>query len=104
MTNKYRTLNQVSEEYFTNHPEEINDYITEVFDEYAKSGDSTVLLSSLRVIARVKGVSKLAEEASMSRQGLQKALSVNGNPRLDNINSIMIAMGYKLTPQPLNQI
>ncbi len=28
----------------------------------------------------------------MSRQGLQKALSNKGNPRLDNINSIMHAI------------
>jgi DNA-binding phage protein len=35
----------------------------------------------------------------MTRQGLQKALSANGNPRLDNINTIMRALGYQLMPQ-----
>ncbi len=39
----------------------------------------------------------------MTRQGLQKALSSRGNPRLDNVNAIMHAMGYQLMPLPLNR-
>ncbi|MEZ4865445.1 MAG: hypothetical protein R3C14_29315 [Caldilineaceae bacterium] len=37
----------------------------------------------------------------MTRQGVQKALSANGNPRLDNINAIMRAIGYQLLPHRL---
>jgi DNA-binding phage protein len=37
----------------------------------------------------------------MTRQGLQKALSSKGNPRLDNVNSIMGALGYRLTPEKI---
>jgi HTH-type transcriptional regulator/antitoxin HigA len=97
----YRTLEEVSAEYFNEHPEEINDFLNEIFIDYATDGDSAALLSALRVIARVKGLSTLAEEVGMTRQGLQKALSAKGNPRLDNINAIMRAMGYQLMPQPL---
>jgi len=43
----------------------------------------------------------MADEIGMTRQGLQKALSAKGNPRLDNINAIMRAMGYQLMPHPL---
>lgn len=98
---EYRTLDQISIEYFTEHPEEIDDFINEIFAEYAKDGDSAALLSSLRVIARVKGITNLAEEIGMTRQGLQKALSAKGNPRLDNVNAIMRAMGYQLMPRPI---
>ncbi|MCB9421826.1 MAG: putative addiction module antidote protein [Ardenticatenaceae bacterium] len=97
----YRTLNEISDEYFRQHPEEINDFLTEIFDDYAQDGDSVALLSSLRVVARAKGVSNMAAEVGMTRQGLQKALSAKGNPRLDNINAIMRAMGYQLMPHPL---
>ena len=76
-------------------------YLTEIFDEYAQNGDSAALLASLRVIAKVKGISNLAEQTGMTRQGLQKALSSNGNPRLDSINSIMHALGYRLIPKKL---
>ena len=97
----YRTLDQITVEYFTQHPEEIDEFLQETFADYAQDGDSATLLSALRIIARVKGVSTMAEEVGMTRQGLQKALSAKGNPRLDNINAIMRAMGYQLLPHRL---
>ena len=100
MTN-YRSLDDVTVEYFTQHPEEIEPFLNEAFADYATDGDSAALLSALRVIARVKGISTMAEEIGMTRQGLQKALSAKGNPRLDNINAIMRAMGYQLMPYRL---
>jgi len=97
----YRSLDELSIDYFADHPEEIDDFINEIFAEYARDGDSSALLSALRVIARVRGLSAMADEIGMTRQGLQKALSAKGNPRLDNINAIMRAMGYQLMPRPL---
>jgi probable addiction module antidote protein len=43
----------------------------------------------------------LAEETGLSRKGIQKALSEEGNPEFASINAIMHAMGYKLTPKKL---
>ena len=97
----YRTFNEVEESYFRDHPEEVDDYINLIFEEYAEDGNTGALLSSLRVLSRVKGVSKIAEESGLSRKGVQKALSENGNPALSSINAIMHAMGYRLTPQKL---
>ena len=98
----YRTFNQVEESYFRDHPEEIDDYINLIFEAYAEDGNTGALLSSLRVLSRVKGVSKIAEESGLSRKGVQKALSENGNPALSSINAIMHAMGYRLTQQKLD--
>jgi len=100
----YRTLGDVTAEYFTQHPEEIDDFLHEIFADYAEDGDSASLLSALRILARVKGVSNLAGEIGMTRQGVQKALSAKGNPRLDNINAILQALGYQLMPQPLRAV
>jgi len=97
----YRTFTDVEESYFRDHPEEMDDYIAILFEEYAKDGDTKALLSSLRVLGRVKGLTKLAEETGLSRKGIQKALSEEGNPEFASINAIMHAMGYKLTPQKL---
>ena len=97
----YRTIGEVEEEYLRNHPEEVDDYVNILFDEYAESGDTASLMSSLRVVSRVKGVSKIAEESGLSRKGVQKALSENGNPQFGSVNAIMHAMGYRLTPQKL---
>ena len=93
-----RTLDNLEEDYFRRHPHEVDAYLSEIFDEYAQGGNSASLLASLRVVAKVKGISALAIETGMSRQGLQKALSSRGNPRLDNINAIIRALGYRLTP------
>jgi probable addiction module antidote protein len=51
------------------------------------------------MVARVKGISAIAEEAEMTRNGVQKALSEDGNPRFENVNAIMQAMGYRLVPE-----
>lgn len=46
----YRTLDDIEAEYFSNHPEEIDIYISEILDEHSKDGDTAALLASLRVI------------------------------------------------------
>jgi HTH-type transcriptional regulator / antitoxin HigA len=100
---KLRTLDEFSENYFREHPDEIDDYVTEVFADFAEDNDTGALLASLRIIARVRGVGEMAEQVGMTRQGLQKALSDDGNPRWSNVNSIVRAMGYQLVPQKLPQ-
>ena len=85
----YRTMGEI---------EEVDDYVNILFDEYAESGDTASLMSSLRVVCRVKGVSKIAEVSGLSRKGVQKALSENGNPQFGTVNAILHAMGYRLTP------
>jgi HTH-type transcriptional regulator/antitoxin HigA len=99
---KYTTLDNLEESYFRDHPEEIDTYVAEIFSEYAADGNSAALLASLRIIAKVKGITELAKQTGMTRQGLQKALSSKGNPRLDNVNAIMGALGYRLTPEKIN--
>jgi len=68
----------------------------------AKDGCTAALFTQLRMIARVKGVSALAQETGITRNGIQKALSEKGNPKFESINAIMNAMGYRLTPQKLD--
>lgn len=99
----YRTFGEVEEEYLRNHPEEIDDYITLLFDEYAESGDVTILFSSLRLVCRIKDVTTIAEATGLSRKGVQKALLENDNPQFGSVNAIMNAMGYRLMPQKLSQ-
>jgi probable addiction module antidote protein len=95
----YRTFSEIEEEYFRKHPDEIDDYLAMIFEEYAKDDDIGALLSSLRTVSRAKGITAIAEETGMTRKGVQKALSEHGNPKFESINAIMHAMGYRLTPQ-----
>lgn len=90
MTEKnYRSLDEVETEYFREHPDEIDAYIDEIFAEYAAAGDTAALLASLRIIAKVKGVSELASQIGITRQGLQKALASKGNPGLEDIKKTL---------------
>lgn len=98
----YRTLGDVSEEYYRNHPDEIDDYLAVAFEEYSKDACTSALLAQLRMIARIKGVSALAQKTGITRNGIQKALSEKGNPKFESINAIMNAMGYRLTPEKLD--
>ncbi|MCE7987039.1 MAG: putative addiction module antidote protein [Caldilinea sp. CFX5] len=98
----FRTFREVEEEYFRTHPEEIDNYLALIFDEYANDGDLAALLASLRVLSRVKGITTMAEEIGMTRKGLQKALSEQGNPKFASISAILQAMGYRLAPQRIS--
>jgi probable addiction module antidote protein len=100
----YRTIGDVTEEYLRNHPEEVDDYVSIIFEEYAQDGDTAALLSSLRIVSRIKGVSFIAETSGLSRKGVQKALSEDGNPKFESVNAIMHAMGYRLAPQKLQNL
>ena len=53
------------------------------------------------MIARVKGISAIASDTGLTRNGVQKALSEQGNPKFESINVIMKAIGYNLMPQKL---
>jgi len=97
----YRTIDDVTEEYFRNHPDEIDAYVTELFEEYARDGDTATLLSSLRIISRVKGINRIAEASGLSRKGVQKALSEDGHPKFESVNAILHSMGYQSAPQKL---
>lgn len=101
---KYRKLSETTEEHYQKHPEEIEGFLKVTFEEYAKDHDTGALLSALRIISRAKGITTIANETGMTRQGLQKALSANGNPRLDNINAIVNSLGYRLVPEKLDSL
>jgi HTH-type transcriptional regulator / antitoxin HigA len=57
-----------------------DDYLAEIFQEFAEDNDTGALLVSLRVIAHVQGIGDMAEQIDMTRQEVQKALSDEGNP------------------------
>jgi probable addiction module antidote protein len=96
---EYRSFNQVEEEYYRNHPNEIDSYLTTCFEEYAEDGCIPALLASLRMIARIKGLSATAGVAGLSRKEMQKALSEQVNPGFESISAIIQAMGYRLVPE-----
>ena len=59
-------------------------------------GDGSLIRAALNDIARSGNMSKLAKDVGMSREGLYKALSENGNPTFATIMRITRALGLQV--------
>ena len=64
----------------------------------AKEDDSVTLIKVIDTVGRAKGMTKIAKEAGISREGLYKSLSPNDNPSFAIICKILNAIGYTLVP------
>lgn len=63
----------------------------------AEAGDDPAFIAhALGVIARSGNVSELARRVGMSREGLYKALSAEGNPSFATIVKVASALGLKI--------
>ena len=59
-------------------------------------GDGSLIRSALGDIARVRGMTQLAHDTGLTREGLYKALSAEGNPAFSTIFKVVRALGVKL--------
>ena len=63
----------------------------------AEAGDDAAfIVQALGTIARARNMSELARNTKISREGLYKALSGEGNPSFANILKITHALGLQL--------
>ena len=58
--------------------------------------DAALLAAALGDIARARGMMGLAKKTGLTREGLYKALSKNGNPSLGTVLKVINALGMKL--------
>jgi probable addiction module antidote protein len=59
-------------------------------------GDGSLVRAALGDIARARGMSQLARDSGLSREGLYRALSQEGNPEFATIMRVMRALGVHL--------
>lgn len=78
--------------------EDIIAYLEAVMEE--GDDDPAYIARALGVIARARNMSQLAREAGMSREGLYKALSEDGNPSFATILKVAHALGLRLSFKP----
>jgi len=69
-------------------------------DEALRDGDPKRIAQALGVIARARGMSQLARDTGLQREGLYKSLSEDGNPELATLLKIMKALGLRLSAVP----
>ena len=65
------------------------------------SDNPALIVHALGVIARAKNMSQLSRATGMSREGLYKALSPEGNPTFSTVAKVAKALGFKLTVEPI---
>jgi probable addiction module antidote protein len=71
--------------------------------EFEEDGDVNALLDTLRLIAQAQGgLAKLARDTTISRKALHEALSSDGNPRLRTFQSVLEALGLKMSLKPMH--
>ncbi|TCV95869.1 putative addiction module antidote protein [Luteibacter rhizovicinus] len=59
-------------------------------------GDGSLVRAALGDIARARGMSKLARDTGISREGLYRALSAEGNPEFATVMRVIRALGLHL--------
>ncbi|CAA6814333.1 MAG: FIG045511: hypothetical antitoxin (to FIG022160: hypothetical toxin) [uncultured Thiotrichaceae bacterium] len=62
--------------------------------------DPAFIVHALGVVARAKNMSQLARDTGLTREGLYKALSPEGNPTFSTVAKVAKALSYQLTVQP----
>ena len=65
-----------------------------------EENDPALIAHGLGVIARAKGMSDLARKTGLTREGLYKALTANGNPEFATILKVVHALGLQLHATP----
>jgi probable addiction module antidote protein len=68
-----------------------------------EDGDTAVIAAALGDVVRARNISKLSRETGLSREGIYKALSGEGNPSFATIGKIADALGLRISFQPNHQ-
>lgn len=75
--------------------EDIQLYLEACIEE--AGDDPAFIVQALGVIARAKNMSQLARDTGLTREGLYKALSPDGNPTFSTVAKVAKALGLQIT-------
>jgi probable addiction module antidote protein len=77
-------------------PEHITAYLEAALEE----NDPAFFVHALGIVARARGMTQLAKDAGVSREGLYKTLSEDGNPSFMTVAKVMQSLGLRLAAAP----
>lgn len=84
---------------FLDDAEMIADYL----DVALEDGDPALIAKALGSIARSKGMTEIAKKTGITREGLYKALSADGDPKLSTFIGVLKSLGLRLSVKPLEE-
>jgi probable addiction module antidote protein len=73
--------------------EAIEVFLADAFE----TGDARHIARALGVVARAKGMTKVARATGLAREQLYRSLSEDGNPTLETTLAVMKAIGFEMT-------
>lgn len=68
-----------------------------------ETGDAGFIADAIGIVARAKGIAKIAVDTGLSREQLYRSFSKSGNPTLRTLFSVMKCLGLGLQAQPLRK-
>jgi len=77
--------------------EDIQFYLEACLEE--AGDDPDFIVHALGVIARAKNMSQLARDTGLTREGIYKAFSSDGNPTFSTVSKVAKALGLQITVQ-----
>jgi len=84
-------------------PAEAATYLNTALEEYEKDQDSEAFLLALRTVAESRcGLTELAKKTNLNRQHLYRTSSCKGNPRLNTLEAVLQALGFRLSIIPFD--
>jgi probable addiction module antidote protein len=75
--------------------EDIADYMEAVMEE--AGDDPGFIAHALGIVARARNMSQLARDAGITREGLYKAFSADGNPSFATVAKVAGALGLRMS-------
>jgi probable addiction module antidote protein len=95
MTRKRKQFSRYDVADYLNSEEDLAAYLDACMEE--AGDDAAYIAAALGDVARARGMVQLAKDTGISREGLYKALSPDGNPSLATVLKVVKALGLKLT-------
>lgn len=83
---------------FLENENDISGYLVEAFAD----GDPVIIKSAMADVAKARNMTDLAKKMGISRRGLYKMLSEDGNPEFVTVQKFLNAVGVQLTVIPCN--
>ena len=82
--------------------EEAIHYLQAILDDYYSFGQAIIVQEALKTVIEAQGgISKLTQHTDISPQTLETALSNADTPLIDALGTVLNALGYRLSIQPI---
>jgi probable addiction module antidote protein len=81
---------------FIDTKEDVIGYLSAALED----GDMRYLLKIMGDIARSEGMTQIARELGVTREGLYKSLAPTGNPSFETVLKLLDLLGFRLKVEP----